>query len=244
MGNYKGYPVMPVLLLARGDKEGKDLLRRALETRYGVGAPALDTLKIEFKGRKRARVGPVTTWVPVEGTLAYNAPLCGRIDQTARAVGVPLVTHTDAFDGTVYRKRRGRDTIEVVTHAEQAQSVQKRLWAAAALLLAPLVEHFVELHATGDKSFSATNIDTDDTAHLYLNEDFTLAYVMTNCYNASNDEVEDFTLRLLEGQAAVDNLMLPRKVAAYWGESLEVEINPVGAEINPEFDPNLFRLED
>jgi hypothetical protein len=141
---------MPVLLLARGDKEGKELLRRALEARYGVGAPAIDTLKIEFKGRKRARLGPVATWVPMDGTLTYNAPLCARIDYTARPAGLPLISQADAFDGTIYRKRRGREVVEVVTQSDQAQSVQKRLWTAAALLLTPLVEHFVELHATSE----------------------------------------------------------------------------------------------
>jgi hypothetical protein len=235
---------MPVLLLARGDKEGKELLRRALEARYGVGAPAIDTLRIEFKGRKRARIGPVATWVPVEGTLSYNAPLCGRIDYTARPVGLPLITQTDAFDGTIYRKRRGRDEVEVVTQSEQAQSIQRRLWVAAAVLLTPLVEQFVELHATGERSFTATNIDTDDSAHVYLNDDFTIAYATTQCYNAAEDAVQEFTYRLFDGQSQVNDLMLPRRIAAHWEEAPEFEMTPASVEINPTFEPELFRLED
>ncbi len=236
--------VMPVLLLARGDREGKELLRRALEARYGVGAPAIDTLTIEFKGRKRARLGPVTTWVALEGSLSYNAPLCGRVEYTARPAGLTLVTQSDAFDGTVYRKRRGRDIVEVVTQADEAQSLQRRLWAAAALLLTPLVEHFVEIHATSDKSFTATNTDTDDTAHLYLNDDFSLLYVTTECYNPSEDCIQTFTFRLMDGQTDLNSLVVPRKIAAHWEETPEFELTPISVEVNPAFDPNLFRLED
>jgi hypothetical protein len=234
---------MPVLLLARGDKEGKELLRRALEARYGIGAPAIDTLQIEFKGRKRAKIGPVATWMPLEGTITYNAPLCGRIDYTARPVGLPLVAHTDAFDGAIYRRRRGRDSFEVVTQAEHAQSAQRRVWAAASLLLTPLVEHFVELRATGERCFTATNVETDDTVEVCLNADFTLDSVTTDCYNPTDEEIQPFTLKLVDGQAALNSLMLPRKITAQWGESLELEITPASVEINPAFDPNLFRLE-
>ena len=35
---------MPVLLLARGDQDSKSLLRRAIEARYGLGPPAIETL--------------------------------------------------------------------------------------------------------------------------------------------------------------------------------------------------------
>ena len=55
---------MPVLLLAQGDAEARDLLRKAIEARYGPRPPALDSLKIDFNGRTRIKVGPVMTWVP------------------------------------------------------------------------------------------------------------------------------------------------------------------------------------
>ena len=42
---------MPVLLLAQGDPQAKDLLRKAIHARYGLRPPALDSLHINFKGR-------------------------------------------------------------------------------------------------------------------------------------------------------------------------------------------------
>ena len=90
---------MPVLLLARGDQESKALLRRAIEARYGLGPPVLETLKLQMKGRVRAKVGPVTTWIPLEVTAYFKFGFSARWDYTARPVGVAVSSGTEAFDG-------------------------------------------------------------------------------------------------------------------------------------------------
>ncbi|MCC6805521.1 MAG: hypothetical protein IT319_21755, partial [Anaerolineae bacterium] len=73
---------MPVLMLARGDQDSKNLLRHAIEARYGLGPPAMDTLKVEMKGRARTKVGPVATWIPVEGAACFRFPHASRWDYT------------------------------------------------------------------------------------------------------------------------------------------------------------------
>ncbi|NDJ61769.1 MAG: hypothetical protein GYB67_11630 [Chloroflexi bacterium] len=236
---------MPFLLLASGDDESKELLRRALEARYGIGAPAIDTLKIEFKGRRRTKLGPIMTWVPIDGYIYFNAPMAARWDHTMRPVGLPLNTVIDAFDGTIYRKRRGgRDDIEVVTDSEVIQSIQRCLWAASALLLTPLVEQHIELRSLDERSFSATNTETDDTAHVTLNADHTVQSIMVEAYNAAEDEEQKFTLQAENGQTQIGDLMVPAKLVALWDDVPEIEVEAVAIEVNPELDEDLFRLDD
>ncbi len=103
---------MPVLLLARGDQESKALLRRAIEARYGLGPPVLETLKLQLKGRARAKVGPVTTWVPLTEVVAsgsgaivgglWGVWLLKRINETWLKVGI-LILGLALFVGLLLR---------------------------------------------------------------------------------------------------------------------------------------------
>src|SRR5262245_24666361 len=135
--------------MAQGDAEAKDLLRKAIEARYGLRPPALESLQIDFKGRSRAKVGPITAWVPVEATAYFKFPTAMRWDFTVKPVGVSVQRGVDSFDGTTYRQQRGGSAVQVIPDSQQINSVQSRLWAIAALLLTPLGEQFVKLTATG-----------------------------------------------------------------------------------------------
>src|SRR5690349_10616716 len=115
---------MPVLLLARGDQESRTLLRRALEARYGLGPPAIETLKLQLKGRTRMKIGPVATWVPLEGTAYFKFPFFIRWNFTMRPAGVALSSGEEAFDGEVCRKRHNREAVTAVSNAEQVAAAQ------------------------------------------------------------------------------------------------------------------------
>src|SRR4051812_20942919 len=127
--------MMPVLLLAQGDPQAKDLLRKAIQARYGLRPPALESLHINFKGRARAKLGPVKTWVPVEAIGRFCFPDKMRWDFAVKAVGMQLNSGTEAFDGTAYRNTRKSKSADTSDDQKQIASMQHRLWAIAAVML-------------------------------------------------------------------------------------------------------------
>lgn len=233
---------MPVLLLAQGDAEAKDLLRKAIEARYGLRPPALESLQIEFKGRVRAKVGPVTTWVPVEATAYFRFPTSMRWDFNVKPVGVSVQRGVDAFDGTTYRRLRGNSPPEVITEDQQISSMQRRLWAIAALFLTPLGEQFVKLAATGPNSLDATNTKINDAVSLYLRPEHTLDRVQVVCLNPDTDKQQTFSLRPSTDQTAVNEFVLPRMISAFWDDAPYFEVEPVRVDSNPQFADSLFTL--
>lgn len=233
---------MPVLLLARGDQDSKQLLRLAIEARYGISPQAIDTLKVEVKGRTRMKVGPVATWVPFDGIAYFKFPFSVRWNFTTHPVGVLRGGGEEAFDGVTCRKRRGQE-VTVIKDTAPIKAAHARLWTVSALLLMPLSEHFVELRATGDHSLEATHVDQGVTAHLHLNDDHTLDAASTQCVNPATKKVQSYSLRLSEGQKEIGGMMLPGKIAVCWDEQPEMEVSPVSVEVNPAVNEGVFRLE-
>jgi hypothetical protein len=235
---------MPVLLLARGDKEGRDLLRKALEARYGLGAPAVETLKIRFDGRARTKLGPLTMWVPLEATLFFRFPECARWDFSVRAAGVPMRAGVSAFDGTHYRKQQKNGQLDEITQPEHVRAARVRLTVAAGMLLTPFAQEYFELRATGARSFEATNLETADSVHVTLHDDFTVDSVSASCLNPDEEFQEQlFTLQSTGGQQAVDDFIMPEKITVSWDNVPEFEVSPVAVESNPALDEAFFRLE-
>jgi hypothetical protein len=233
---------VPVLLLAQGDTEAKELLRKAIEARYGLRPPALESLQIDFKGRVRAKVGPVTTWLPVEATAYFQFPTSMRWDFSVKPIGVSVQRGVEAFDGTTYRRMRGSSAPQVINLDQQVKSIQRRLWAIAALFLTPLGDHFVRLTTTGPHTLDATNTTINDTVSLNLRPDKTLDYVQVTCLNPDTDQQQSFTLRLSSNQSAVNEFMLPRKISAFWDDSPYFEVEPVTVDSNPQFTETRFTL--
>ncbi|GIL11748.1 MAG: hypothetical protein BroJett038_04680 [Chloroflexota bacterium] len=233
---------MPVLLLAQGDPAAKDMLRRAIEARYGLRPPAIESLQVDFKGRARARLGPLSTWVPVEATARFLFPTAIRWDFMVRPAGVEIQRGVEAFDGTHYRRTRGGHSPSVIDDPEQISSIQSRLWAIAALLLTPLGEQYVTLAVCDDSRLSATNTLFNNAVELGMRENRTLDYVTAVCLNPDNDRQERFTLRLSEDQSSINDLMLPCKVFAFWNDEPYFEVEPVRAESNPPFENGIFTL--
>lgn len=235
---------MPVLLLARGDAEARNLLKQAIEGRYGVRPPVLESLRIDFKGRARIKLGPIATWVPVDMTAYFKFPLCMRWEYTVRPIGVPVQRGVEAFDGTHYRRVRGKSEPTVIEDADTVKSIRRRLWSIAALLLTPLGEHFVELTSTGENTFSAANTQLDDAVTLELRDDKTLGVVRVRCLNPETEALEDYTLQLSQEQVPVNELMLPKKIATFWDDKPEYEFEPAQVETNPDIPMRLFELSE
>ena len=146
---------MPVLLLARGDEDARELLKKAIEARYGHRPPAFDTLRIDFTGKSITKIGPLSTWVPVDLTAQFSLPSAMRWDFVVKPVGVALRRGTESYDGKLLRSLRGTGQPDVITDQDRVDSARRRLWAIAALLLTPLGDMFVELSRVDDLTFSA-----------------------------------------------------------------------------------------
>lgn len=233
---------MPVLLLAQGDAESKDMLRHAIEARYGLRPPAIESLRIEWKGRVRAKLGPLATWVPVEATALFCFPNTMRWDFIVRAVGVQIGSGVEAFDGVTYRSSRGGKSPTIIENVELMRSMQRRLWAIAAVFLTPLGEHFVRLQAAGENRLEVTNTQIDSTILLSLRPDNTLEEVEVTCLNPDTEQQQRFTLKLSEDQSPVDELMLPCKISAFWDTEVYYELEPVVVETNPQIPDTMFSL--
>lgn len=235
---------MPILLLSRGDKEGRDLLRKALEARYGMSVPAIETLKIDFEGRVRTKVGPISTWVPLATTTYFAFPGRGRWDFSVRAVGVPLRDGSNALDGDIYRKRRRNGEIQIIANPEHVRAARLWRFVAMGMILIPLSQQFIELQGTGERSFRAINLETKDTIEVVLNDDYTVSKVFARSANpAMNFQEQTYILRAEDGQVAVNDFMLPAKLTRLWDDEEQYEVKPVAVEINLPLSDGIFELE-
>jgi hypothetical protein len=234
---------MPVLLLARGDEDARDLLRKAIEARYGMRPPAFDSLRIDFSGRVHTRIGPVKTWVPLDLTAQFALPNAMRWDFVAKPIGIPVRRGVESYDGEHLRTMSGNDRPNIIEDTELVVSSQKRLWAIAALLLTPIGDHFVELSMAEDGSLVATNTQINTPVHLKLREDFRIEEVFVDCLNPDKQESQRFSLRPSEDLSTFDDLLLPTKIAAFWDDTPWFEMEPKSAEDDPELPAAIFSLE-
>jgi hypothetical protein len=233
---------VPVLLLAQGDTTSKDMLRRAIEARYGLRPPALESLQIDFKGRVRAKLGPIATWIPVEATAYFCFPNTMRWDFKMKAVGVQVGSGIEAFDGTTYRIASGGKAATVISDPALISSMQQRLWAIAAVFLTPLGEHFVKVSCISENTLQVTNTQIDASIYLHLRSDHTLDYVKIDCTNPDNNKLQNFKLCMSEEQSLVNDLMLPAKIMSYWDGDPYFEVEPQRAEANHQISNAMFSL--
>lgn len=233
---------MPVLLLAQGDPHAKDLLRRAIEARYGASPPVIESLEIDLQGRVRAQLGPVKVWIPLEIQARFQFPSAMRWDFIVRPVGVAVQRGVEAFDGTTYRRLRGSEAPAIISDQNLVLSAQSRLWALAALFLTPLGEHFVRLAHADDHSFTATNTLINDAVSLRLRPNHSLEQVAVTCFNPDTSLTQRFSLRLSTGQQPVDGVMLPCKISAFWDDEPYYEAQPVRVASNPALASSVFTL--
>ena len=235
---------MGVLLLAQGDPEAKEMLKRAIAGRYGTTPPVIETMHAEFKGRARVKVGPIMTWIPMDMTTLFHFPAAMRFDFKVRPLKLPVQHGIESFDGETYRSvRRGSDMV-AIAEEEASYSIRRRLWAFAALLLTPIGEIYVKLSQTGDSCFTALHTKLNDEVTLCLREDGKLDYVQVSCLNPDTEREQVFKLVTSGEQAPVDGLMLPKKIKAFWDDDPFFEAEPKSAETNLEIPRSIFRLEE
>jgi hypothetical protein len=235
---------MPVLLLCQGDDDAKTMLRRAIEARYGINPPALESLHLTFKGGMSFKLGPVTTRVPLTVQARFRFPTYLRWDFVVKPMKLPVQRGIEAFDGQVYRSTRGSNqTPDEVTSPDVISSVRSRLWAMASILLTPLSDHYIKITHCGDSCLQAENTKLNDTVKLHFSEDGTMDYAEVYCLNPDTEQYQTMTLRMEDGQMPVDGLMLPKKISAYWDDDFAYEMQPETARMNPTIDTGLFTLE-
>jgi hypothetical protein len=234
---------VPVLLLAQGDPQAKEMLRNAIQGRYGLRPPALESLRLDFKGRARTKIGPFSTWVPVQAAARFHFPRSMRWNFIVKAAGVQIGSGAEAFDGKTYRTARGGKAVSVSEDAETIRSLQRRLWAIAAVLLTPLGEQFVKLEALGENHLQATNTQMNVAVNLHLRADQSLDYVETACLNLDTGRQQSFTLRLDREQVSINDMIVPGKISAFWDNAPYFEVKPGLVEVNPPFPEAVFRLE-
>jgi hypothetical protein len=113
----------------------------------------------------------------------------------------------------------------------------------SAMLLTPLVEPSIELRMLGSRRFEAANNQIDCAAVLQLHEDFTVDTITTTCLNPDSGTMQEFKLRMVNGQQPIGDLMLPHSVAVLWDDEPIWDLTTTAAEINPSFSDKLFTLE-
>lgn len=233
---------MPVLLLAYGDPQAKDLLRKAIESRYGLLPPAIEALHLRFKGRARAKVGPVTTWVPVDLAAYFHFPKAMRWDFTVKPLGLPVQRGVESFDGEVYRSMRGSRTSEMSAE-DQLDHLRSRLWAVAALLLTPLSEGHIKLSQAGANCFNATHTMIGEMVQVMLRPDHSIEQVQVECMNPDTHKRQWFRLRPSVEHVEIEGLRLPSKIAASWDDEPSFEVEPIGADNVVNIPDGVFKLE-
>lgn len=234
---------MPVLLLCYGDKEAKELLKAAIEARYGATPPVIDSLVISFKGRARAKLGPITTWVPVDAKAYFRFPTRIRWDFTVRPLGLTVQRGVESFDGESYISARGSNPPTVITNDQYAISVRRRLWAIAATLLTPLSDSAVKLTNAASHCFEATHTKLNDSVLICTRSNKTVEYTSVFCLNPDTEKEQKFTLAISEEQRLAGDLMLPAQISAHWDDEISFEMTPSSAQINPILDDTIFTLE-
>lgn len=233
---------MPVLLLAQGDPEARDNLRKAIEARYGPRPPVLDSLNMELKGRAHVRVGPVHAWVPVDLQARFHFPQSMRWDYTARPLKLPLLHGAEAVHGDIYHIQRGDKQPDTIDEDAEIRSMRRRLWAFAAVLLTPLSDYTVQLAATGEHSFRATNTELDTSVEIFLRDDHTLDAVRVECLNSDAGEMQRFYIQPATDLATIDDLLLPASLTLGWEDTPQYEVEPISVQVNVAFPEGIFTL--
>jgi len=235
---------MPVLLLCQGEPKAKEMLRKAIEARYGINPPAIEKITIAFRGRARAKIGPVTTWIPVDAKASFVFPTHLRWEFTVKPLMLPIQRGVEAYDGTAYRSTRAFGSSSKSQKTALLVSARSRLWQMAATLLTPMSDYFIKVTQYAEDGFEAENTKLNDSVRIYLRQNYTIKLASVMCYNPDSDRNQRFNLEFDEEQAPVDGLMLPKKIKAFWDDEPYFELSPIQVNMNPDLPEDLFTLGD
>lgn len=234
---------MPFLLLTQGDPIGLDLLKKLVDKRYGGSPPALDALRVTYRGWSAARLGPLPLRAAVEAVATYHFPFQIRWDFTVRMLRIFSSRYTTAFDGrAVYEVQGGRVTRSV--EESGVDSARARAWSEAVYFISPMIaDHAVRVQSVDNHAFRVFAPDTPQTAALVrLNEDHTLAAVEIERMDPNDNRVKLQRLKPAGELVRVDGLILPQYLERYWDDTLAMRLSPVRVEVNPALEPDTFIL--
>ncbi len=228
---------MPVLLMTRGDAPSRDLLRHAIDARYGFRPPTFETLKLGFKGRARVIRGFYKGWAPVTVDYSIRFPFQARADFAGLLLMVTIARKTVLFDGTtVYNAGQAN-------RAEQNnESARRQLWAFDAMMLTPLNDIGVELRSVGSQSFDAIHLATGLTARLTLDDASRISSVTIPAHNWDIAEEQTYSLRPDIEQIGFGDLIVPKTLTLTWDDVPVFELTATSGEINPTLPDSLFTL--
>jgi hypothetical protein len=233
---------MPVLLLAQGDAPARDAVRKAIEARYGMRPPVLDSLQIHFKGQFYTNIGPMDAWVPIEATARFRFPAAMRWDFIIKPLNLPQRRGIEAFDGVHYRRVSDGKTVQIVEDEKQITSVRRRMWAIAAILLTPLSDMQVKLSTLEQGGIRASNIQLGAHVDIQLQQDNVLESVQVRCMNSETNTKQDFKIQLSQKLISMGALLLPDRIRMLWDHDPSMQLEPVSAKSNLDLPNNLFAL--
>lgn len=228
---------MPVLLMTRGDAPSRDLLRRAIDARYGFQPPTLETLKVGFKGRARVIRGFYKGWAPVTVDFSVRFPFQAHAHFAGLLLMVTIAHKTIIFDGTtVYNSGQANPS------AQENESARWQLWAFNALMLTPLNDIGVELRSVGGQSFDAVHLASGLTARVNVDDSSRVTSVTTLAHNWDIGQEQTYSVRPSIEQIGFGALILPKTLTLAWDDVPVFELTSTSGEINPTLPDQLFTL--
>ena len=235
---------MRILLLAQGEPEAKDLLRKAIAARYGNKPPAIEALRIDFKGRAQTNIQQTNAWTPIEVTARFVFPTHLRWDFTIKPTGVEPQRGIEAYDGTMFRSMHGTKVPHVINQTMHIKSIRARLWSMAAILLTPMSDYYVTITKCGDYCFDAENKKLNETVRIYLREDYSIEKAQIRCWNHETQSEQLHTTFLSPEQKLVSDMIIPKIFGAFWDKQPAYEMTPIHIQRPYKIDTGLFTLQE
>lgn len=233
---------MPVLLLAQGDLAAKDILKGAIQARYGTRPPMLETMRIDFRGRASMKIGEARQFMPIDVTALFRFPNAMRWDLVVRPPGGVARRLIESTDGHSFYLSPDGKAPRLVTNAQQQHSMVRRMWAFAAMMLSPMSEMYVRLTEIDQTHFKATHLRFSDSVYVKVDGLSRLAQVHTHCLNPHAMRQQAYTLSFAKQQALVDGLNLPTKLRVSWDKRPFMELRPYAVEQDIHIPDSIFRV--
>ncbi|MEP7285770.1 MAG: hypothetical protein ABI947_08380 [Chloroflexota bacterium] len=220
---------MSFLSLARGDREARDLLQRAIRARYGQRPIAIESVRLSMTARSKGPFG-----LPAQQTVtaAYVAEGRWRWDQSTKLFGFSLGQSEVAFINDHYYER-AKNISHQKDSPETVQAVRRRLWSELAFFLTPLTVLGVTVTTVDDHTFRAVrDLQPSDSATILLGEGDTVS-VQTEAYRPTPGRVEPLTISSQGELQMFEGFIVPKRIVYRWGDASAEVFTVIKAEANP-----------
>ncbi len=231
---------MSTLLLTQGDPAALNLLRRAIAARYFISPPALESLRVDYRGRGHVKLGHMHSWVPLEAVLFFHFPDSMRWNYTIKPLGVTLRRGSGSFvKGTFYSEQQPAP----VTHSTMLEHLRLSIWAMGALMLTPLSQPTIYLESRTDHSFIIHNTENEDQFEVLLYDDYLVRAIRFSSPMLSEETRQPISICPSREQTVLDGLTVPRRVEVLRGSTLLYEADVANVAANPMLSTSFFRAD-